>query len=109
MVKDNLAIPAGLADRWETIVSEASKHAYESRQQMKEAVGFRPYRGMPVDPAELEAQFMQVRSDPQALAELIRQNTTVKPDGNILIRKGFLEGMRSQEQKIRKGSMIDGV
>jgi len=108
MAKDKLDIPVGFADRWETIVSEATKHAFETRQQMMTAAGKRPYKGVPINPAEREAQYMQIRGDTVAQTELLRQNTIVKPDGTVRVRKGFVQSMREMEQHIRKGSMNNG-
>lgn len=109
MAKDKLEMPEGLADRWETIVSEAAKHGYETRQQMMAAVGKRPYKGLPANPADQEAQYMQVRNDPVALTELLRQNTVSKPDGRVLVRKAFIKGIKDMEQRLRKGFGVDGL
>ena len=98
---DQLNLPAGLADRWETTVSEAAKHAYEARKRILEAIGERPYKGVPVDPNERLAQHMQLRQDSVALTELLRQNTITKPDGSIRVRKSFVGAMRAMEQQLR--------
>lgn len=100
MSRDKLDLPTSLADRWETIVSEATKHAFEKRRQMMTAVGERPYKGVKTDPVEMQVKYLHVREDPVALTELLRQNATVKPDGSVRVRKGFIRGMQEQEAKL---------
>ena len=98
---DNL-IPEGLADKWERMTKVASERLADKRKRIMEAVGARPYQGLPVSEAELLSRYSQVRRDPQAFAEILQKNAKFKPDGRVLVPKALVGAMASMEKRIRE-------
>lgn len=96
-------IPKDLAGRWELIRDFATDRIFAKRKQIKEAIGDRPYRGLPVDETELQARWAQIRNDTEALSEVFQSNAKFRPDGRVLVPKALIEGMVKQEKKRRDG------
>ncbi|KKN05179.1 hypothetical protein LCGC14_1089880 [marine sediment metagenome] len=98
-------IPPDLAGRWELIVDEVKKIIREKRKRIKAAIGERPYRGLPVEKAELTARWAQIRHDVEGLTEVLQTNTKFKPDGRVLAPKALIRSMIEQERGFREGGL----
>lgn len=107
MVEEKLSktLSEGLASRWESMVKFASKRLYDKRKQMLAAIGSRPYKGLPVKEEQILSRFAQIQHDPQALAEVLKQNAMFKEDGRVLIPKDLVTKMKEMTQKLRKGGI----
>lgn len=107
MVDDKLTkvLPEGLASRWEGMVKFASRRLYDKRKRMLAAIGSRPYKGLPVKEEEILSRFAQIQHDPQALAEVLKQNAMFKEDGRVLVPKDLITKMKEMTQKLRKGGI----
>lgn len=93
-------IPANLADRWELLVDEAAKRLNNKRKQIKEAIGSRPYKGMPVDENELRRRWMEIRRDPNAIFEVFAENVRFTKDGRALLPNELVNAIYKGEGKI---------
>ena len=81
----------------------ASERLFEGRAKIKEAIGQRPYKGLPVEENELSERWAQIANDQQALVELFQENATFKDDGTILVPKELLKIMHEQNKKRVEG------
>ena len=98
-------IPAGLADKWEKMRDLAAGKMFDKRAKMKEAIGARPYRGLPVKEEDLLSRFSQIWHDQQALSQVLQENATFKPDGRVLLPKALLDAMRIMTKKLRESGV----
>jgi len=96
---NDLVIPANLADRWELLVSEASKRLKNKRDQISKSIGPRPYKGLPVDENELRGRWMEVRRDVNELFDIFSENVRFTKDGRALLPKKLVESMYKFEGK----------
>ncbi len=96
-------LPKGVAARWELIVKIASQRLHAKRKQIAEAIGERPYKGLPVREEELTSRWATIRHEQDSLAEVFQSNAKFKPDGRVLVPKALIEGMIKQEKKIKDG------
>ena len=101
--KGDDVIPKDTADKWERMTKIASERLFGKRKKIMAAVGNRPYRGLPVSEAELLSRYSQVRHDPEALLEILKENAKFKPDGRVMVPKALIESMKNMEKKIREG------
>ena len=97
------ATPKDIADRWEYTVSTLAKQLQAKRAQIKQTIGARPYRGVPVDEAELLRRYSQIRHDPVALTAVLKENVKFNVDGTALVNKALIEKMTKMEKKLREG------
>lgn len=104
-VKTEKDIPAGLADKWEKMRDLAAGRLFEKRKKIKEIIGARPYRGLPVSEKDLLSRFSQIWHDSQALLQVTLENAKFKPDGRVLLPKAFLEALRNMTKKLREGGL----
>ena len=100
----DVIVPKDLASRWELIVQEVSKRLFEQRKLLKTAIGYRPYKGLPVSEEEAYSRYVQVRADPQLLTELLASNLKVQPDGSSLLPRKLIERMSKFEDRYKKGT-----
>ena len=100
----NSIIPKDLASRWELIVQEVSKRLFEQRKLLKTAIGYRPYKGLPVSEEEAYSRSVQIRADPQLLTELLASNLKVQPDGSSLLPRKLIERMSKFEARFKRGT-----
>ncbi len=98
-------IPAGLADKWEKMRDLAAGRLFEKRVKMKEAIGARPYKGLPVKDEDQLSRFSQVWHDKQALTQILQENAKFKPDGRVLLPKALLGAMRIMTKKLRESGV----
>ena len=99
-------VPKGLADKWDLLRDTVAEHLFEMRKTLKEAIGGRPYRGMPTDPNELAARWGEIRQgNLPALTEVIKSNVKYTADGRVLVPSALLDSMREQEERRRKGGL----
>ena len=96
-------VPIDLADRWELIVSEAAKRLFEKRKKIKQAIGPRPYKGLPVSETELLGRYRQIRNDPGALTNVLAENVKIARDGRTLLPKDLVSKLIDLETKIQEG------
>ena len=96
-------VPTEFADRWELIVSEAGKRLFERRNRIKQAVGARPFKGLPVSEDELLGRYGQIRRDPEEMLKLLLENVKVAKDGRVLLPKEFVNKLVEMEGKIKDG------
>ena len=101
--KGDDVIPKDTADKWERLTKLASERLFGKRKKIMAAVGNRPYRGLPVSEAELLSRYSQIRNDPEALLEILKENAKFKPDGRVMVPKALIESMKNMEKKIREG------
>src|SRR5438093_1188908 len=97
----NLIIPKDLASRWELLVNTSATGMFNRREKMLQAVGERPYKGLPVDASERLARYREIRQDTPALVEILKANTLVKDDGNILVKRNLIDSMVEMEQQLK--------
>ena len=102
--KGDDVIPKDTADKWERMTQIASERLFGKRKRIMAAVGNRPYKGLPVSEAELLSRYSQVRNDPEALLEILKENAKFKPDGRVMVPKALIESMKNMEKKIREGT-----
>ena len=95
-------IPLGMADKWERMTKLSGQRLLEKRRRIMEAVGTRPYLGMPVSEAELLARYSQIRRDPRAMATVLQENAKFQPDGTVLVPKALIAAMTKMEAKVRQ-------
>ncbi len=93
----------GLSDRWELLVDLAAKRLFDRRKKIKEVIGARPYRGLPVSEDEVIGRYNVIRHDPEAMTNLLMENAKVKPDGRVLLPTELVSKMIKAEQKLRLG------
>ena len=93
------------ADNAEFVVKAGAQNAFETINQVSKALGTRPYKGLPVDKAELTTRWIQVRRDVPALVDAIRKDILIKPDGSIKIRKKLLQSIIEAEKTLREGGL----
>lgn len=98
-------IPKELADRWDLLVSTTADNLLARRNKLKEAIGARPYKGLPVTEEELGARWSQIRQDVPALVEVLKSNAKYTIDGQVLVPKALVKSMIEQETKRRKGGV----
>ena len=96
-------LPKGVAARWELIVKVAGERLHVKRKQISEAIGERPYKGLPVREEELDSRWAQIRQDTDSLVEVFQSNAKFKPDGRVLVPKALIEGMIKGEKKRKDG------
>lgn len=96
-------IPEGLADKWDVLVKRSAERLKMRRKDIKKAIGSRPFKGLPVSDAELQARWGQIKNNPQALAELFQENARFKKDGTVLVPKELMNTLREQHKKRREG------
>ena len=97
-----LIIPKDLASRWETIVETSATGMLDRRTKMLEAVGERPYKGLPVEENERLARYREIREDPLSLVEILKANTRIKEDGRILVKRKLISSMIEMEQQLKE-------
>lgn len=90
------------ADEIEYIKNTAAEEMFDKLKKMREALGKRPYEGLPVDEEERMTRYLQIRKDPGALANLIRANSKIKEDGRVLVKKELVKQLQTLEDKARK-------
>ena len=95
------ATPKDIADRWEYTVSTLAKQLQAKRKQIRTTIGARPYRGVPVDDAELLRRYSQIRHDPVALTAVLKENVKFTADGTALVNKALIKKMAEMEKKLR--------
>ena len=98
-------IPAGLADKWEKMRDLAAGRLFDKRARMKEVIGARPYRGLPVKDEDQLSRFSQIWHDQQALSQVLQENATFKPDGRVLLPRALLDAMRIMTKKLRESGV----
>lgn len=98
-------VPKDLADKWDLLVDTAAKNLFITRKKLKEAIGSRPYRGLPVTEEELGARWSQIRQDVPALVEVLKSNAKYTVNGQVLVPKALIESIQEQELKRRKGGV----
>jgi len=86
-------------------VKLASERLHRKRKQISEAIGERPYKGLPVREEELTARWAQIRHEGDSLVEVFQSNAKFKPDGRVLVPKALIDGMINQEKKIRESGI----
>lgn len=96
-------VPIDLADRWELIVREAANRLFEKRKKIKQAIGPRPYKGLPVSENELMGRYRQIRNDPEALTNMLTENIKIARNGRALLPKDLVSKLIDLETKIREG------
>lgn len=96
------ATPKDIADRWEYTVSTLAKQLQAKRKQIRSTIGARPYRGVPVNEAELLRRYSQIRHDPVALTAVLKENAKFTADGRALVPKALIERMTQMEEKFRR-------
>lgn len=98
-------VPSELAPRWELLVREARNAIKEKRDQIKEVIGERPYQGFPLDKAEAEVRYIQMRESVELQTTALEANIQKTKEGRILINKEYLKAMIEFEERIRKGEI----
>ncbi len=96
-------IPPDLASRWETIVEQSADRIFNKREAIKKRIGTRPYKGLPVDNAELLGRWLEIRDDPEALTQLLKENSKFKSDGTVRVSKELIQQITQLEKKIKEG------
>jgi len=104
-VRGGNVVPTGLSDRWELLVDLAASRLYDKRKKIKEAIGTRPYRGLPVTDDEIVGRYSAIRHDPEAMTNLLMENAKVKPDGRVLLPKELISKMIEAERSLRTGGI----
>ena len=97
------AVPADLAARWETIVAESSKRLFATRNKLRDLVGTRPYKGLPVDEEELYNRWLGIRADKTLSKLLLRDNIKETKDGRKLVPTAFVNQILKSEKRAREG------
>lgn len=95
----------GFADRMETIAKEAGKRLYQKRADMKKAIGDRPYLGTALTPEQRMGKYNEMRNDPDAWYDFLKEHVRVKPDGKILMPKGMMKELQDMETQLREGTL----
>lgn len=101
-------IPEGLADKWDLLVKESSERLKRRRDDIKLAVGERPYKGLPVSENELAKRWAQIQHSPQDLMELFQENARFKKDGTVLVPKELIKAIRKQHKRRQEGGFNFG-
>ena len=90
-------VPTELSDRWELIVRELGERLYDKRVRVLEAVGARPYKGLPVSDDEVRERYALIRRDQTAWEQLLKENTKTTKDGKTLLPKSLIEKLTKLE------------
>ena len=98
-------IPIGLASKWEKMVDLSAGRLFDKRAKMKEVIGARPYKGLPVKDEDQLSRFSQIWHDQQALTQVLQENATFKPGGRVLLPKALLDAMRIMTKKLRESGV----
>jgi len=96
-------LPATPAERMEVTAKELARRLFEHKQSIRTALGGRPYKGAPLSKQDQISRYTEVRNDPQAWLDLMKQNFKVKEDGHILAPKGMLKEFGAMEKTLREG------
>ncbi len=104
--KDAENIPTEMAPRWELIVQEATQRIKNKRAMIIEAIGDKPYQGLPLEEDEATRRYLQMRNDPELQAQALEENIQKAKDGRILINTAYLDRIIEFETKIRKGEIL---
>jgi short-subunit dehydrogenase involved in D-alanine esterification of teichoic acids len=91
-------LPKTLADKWELIVPIVGKKLFDVRATMRQAMGAKPYKNLPVDEAEETKRWNEVRHDADEALRLFEDNVKHKPDGTVLLPKSLVEAIIRQEK-----------
>jgi hypothetical protein len=100
---ERMDIPSDLAARWELIVHETGKRLFTTRNKIREAIGKRPYKGLPVSDEELYNRWLGVRADKTLLTTVIKDNIKETPDGRKLVPNAFVEQILKAEKRAKEG------
>ena len=100
-------VPQELSDRWELIVQEVGKNLYDTRTKTRQAVGTRPYKGLPTDEEELHNRWVSVRHDGEELLTVIRDNMKTSNDGKLLLPNALVAQILKSERRVRSGGYDD--
>ena len=94
-----------IAGRMEIVRDRSAANMFDRLMRMRKVLGKRPYNGLPVDPGELMARYMQIRNDPETSMQVAEQNVKQRKDGRMLISKEFIKSIIDSETKLRKGGL----
>ncbi|HEC66045.1 MAG TPA: hypothetical protein ENI23_12190 [bacterium] len=96
-------IPTEMAPRWEMLVDESAKSIKAKHDIIKVAIGEKPYNNFPLDEAEAEIRYLQMRNNLELHTEAMEANIVKTKDGRLLIKKDYLKKLIEFEKKIREG------
>jgi hypothetical protein len=100
---ERMEIPTDLASRWELIVRETGKRLFTTRNKIREAIGKRPYKGLPVSDEELYNRWLGVRVDKTLCKSVVKDNIKETPDGRKLVPNAFVEQILKAEKRAKEG------
>lgn len=101
-------IPEGLADKWDVLVKESSQRLKKRREDIKKAIGERPYKGLPVSDTELAKRWSQIQHSKQDLVELFQENARFKKDGTVLVPRELIKTIKEQHRRRQEGGFNFG-
>ena len=96
-------IPADMAGRWELLVKLAGENLYKMRDNLRQAVGQRSFKGQVNDDDELARRWASIANDPDALAELLSSNAKYTVDGRVLVPNELIAMMQNQHRRRLRG------
>jgi hypothetical protein len=104
--KNSQNIPTEMAPRWELIVDEATQRIKNKRDLIIQAIGDKPYQGIPIDEDEAQIRYTQMRNDVELQSQALEPNVIKAKDGRLLINKKYIDKLIELETKIRKGEIL---
>lgn len=105
----NKTVPTEAAARMESAVSLVSQRLMQKRRDLRTKLGARPFRGQPVDSEEGFKQYLQVRHDPVAWAEVLANSVRFSADGRLLVHRDLADSISKFETRLRTGSETEGT
>ena len=81
----------------------AAERLYQQKQEMRRAMGSKPFGGGEMMEDEAFVEYLTVRSNPQAYQQMIQDNMKMGRDGRPLIKKELVDAIIKMEKKIKEG------
>lgn len=106
MARAKPEVPAMKADELQLVVKMVARDLHERRKAAKEFFGPKPFLGEELSEDALFSRYNEVRHDPEAWKELLPSVTKVNEEtGAVLIRKDFIEQVKTFERRNREGAL----
>jgi len=99
--------PKNITERWDTRVEAVAQRLYSKRKDLFGALGEAPYRAKKASDEQMQEDYLAVRDNVEGWKGVLADAVKTTNDGRVLIRKDFLESIKAQEHKLKKGQMQD--
>ena len=82
----------------------AAERLYQQKQEMRRAMGSKPFGGGEMTDDEAFTEYLAVRINPQAYQQMIQENSKQGRDGRMLVRKELVDAIVKMETRIKEGA-----